>query len=266
MSRDRPCGHAHADRREDPRFPPSRALRLPRPSRSDGLRPSRCTSAPPSPCTKAIQSRFGSCDGRPAGSRTRGSRHRGSRSISIADSAGCGGHLGFAQAGRVDLCTVLVNEMARRNAAPRDGPHLDRPERVAGGARSFPRAPGPADLERVDGRLGVSRLRAGSRDHVVGPRATGSCRRRSPTTTRCGWTPRSSSSPGVRLLRNRRTSRRSGSGRAACPAASRGSRRPDTRTGRRSSGRSAATAGHRCAGSDRTRTCARSCGCARSAR
>jgi hypothetical protein len=31
------------------------------------------------------------------------------------DSAGCGGHLGFAQAGWVDLCTILVNEMARRN-------------------------------------------------------------------------------------------------------------------------------------------------------
>lgn len=31
------------------------------------------------------------------------------------DSAGCGGHLGFAWNGRVDVCTVLVNEMARRN-------------------------------------------------------------------------------------------------------------------------------------------------------
>jgi hypothetical protein len=30
------------------------------------------------------------------------------------DSAGCGGHLGFARSGRVDVCTVLVNEMARR--------------------------------------------------------------------------------------------------------------------------------------------------------
>jgi hypothetical protein len=30
------------------------------------------------------------------------------------DSAGCGGHLGFARNGRVDVCTVLVNEMARR--------------------------------------------------------------------------------------------------------------------------------------------------------
>lgn len=29
--------------------------------------------------------------------------------------SGCGGHLGFAKAGRVDVCTVLVNEMARRN-------------------------------------------------------------------------------------------------------------------------------------------------------
>src|SRR5215207_1642597 len=28
------------------------------------------------------------------------------------DSAGCDGHLGFARNGRVDLCTVLVNEMA----------------------------------------------------------------------------------------------------------------------------------------------------------
>ena len=30
------------------------------------------------------------------------------------DAAGCGGHLGYAKAGRVDVCTVLVNEMARR--------------------------------------------------------------------------------------------------------------------------------------------------------
>ena len=31
------------------------------------------------------------------------------------DRAGCGGHLGYARDGRVDVCTVLVNEMARRN-------------------------------------------------------------------------------------------------------------------------------------------------------
>ena len=30
-------------------------------------------------------------------------------------SSGCGGHFGYAQIGRVDVCTVLVNEMARRN-------------------------------------------------------------------------------------------------------------------------------------------------------
>jgi hypothetical protein len=30
-------------------------------------------------------------------------------------SSGCGGHLGYAQIGRVDVCTMLVNEMARRN-------------------------------------------------------------------------------------------------------------------------------------------------------
>jgi len=32
-----------------------------------------------------------------------------------ADRAGCGGHLGYAKDGRVAVCTVLVNEMARRN-------------------------------------------------------------------------------------------------------------------------------------------------------
>jgi hypothetical protein len=32
-----------------------------------------------------------------------------------ADRAGCRGHLGYARDGRVDVCTVLVNEMARRN-------------------------------------------------------------------------------------------------------------------------------------------------------
>lgn len=31
------------------------------------------------------------------------------------DASGCDGHLGYAQAGRVDVCTVLLNEMARRN-------------------------------------------------------------------------------------------------------------------------------------------------------
>lgn len=30
------------------------------------------------------------------------------------DGSGCGGHLGFARQGQVDLCTVLVNAMARR--------------------------------------------------------------------------------------------------------------------------------------------------------
>jgi hypothetical protein len=30
------------------------------------------------------------------------------------DRSGCRGHLGFARAGRVDVCTVLSNEMARR--------------------------------------------------------------------------------------------------------------------------------------------------------
>jgi len=32
-----------------------------------------------------------------------------------ADASGCGGHLGYARDGRVDVCTVLVNEMARRD-------------------------------------------------------------------------------------------------------------------------------------------------------
>jgi len=32
-----------------------------------------------------------------------------------ADASGCGGHLGYAEDGHVDVCTVLVNEMARRN-------------------------------------------------------------------------------------------------------------------------------------------------------
>jgi hypothetical protein len=31
------------------------------------------------------------------------------------DSGGCGGHMGYAKGGRVDVCTVLMNEMARRN-------------------------------------------------------------------------------------------------------------------------------------------------------
>ncbi len=32
-----------------------------------------------------------------------------------ADASGCGGHLGYAKDGHVDVCTVLVNEMSRRN-------------------------------------------------------------------------------------------------------------------------------------------------------
>jgi hypothetical protein len=31
------------------------------------------------------------------------------------DASGCGGHLGYARDDRVDVCTVLMNEMARRN-------------------------------------------------------------------------------------------------------------------------------------------------------
>jgi hypothetical protein len=31
------------------------------------------------------------------------------------DAAGCGDHFGYAKGGRVDICTVLVNEMTRRN-------------------------------------------------------------------------------------------------------------------------------------------------------
>src|SRR3990172_4300735 len=31
------------------------------------------------------------------------------------DAEGCGGHLGYAKAGKVDVCTTLVNAMARRN-------------------------------------------------------------------------------------------------------------------------------------------------------
>ena len=31
------------------------------------------------------------------------------------EAAGCSGHLGFAKAGKVDMCTTLVNAMARRN-------------------------------------------------------------------------------------------------------------------------------------------------------
>ena len=32
-----------------------------------------------------------------------------------ADASGCGGHLGYAKDGHVDVCSALVNEMARRN-------------------------------------------------------------------------------------------------------------------------------------------------------
>jgi hypothetical protein len=31
------------------------------------------------------------------------------------NSSGCAGHLGYAKGGRVDVCTILVNEMSRRN-------------------------------------------------------------------------------------------------------------------------------------------------------
>ena len=128
-------------------------------------------------------------------------------------------------------------------------------------------------LDGVRGQPAVERRcsrEGGRRLLVAGARSRRPPRgaRRQPRDLRTGWLRRrrrargasNDSSVGPPVLR------RSGWGRAACPAASPGSRRPDTRTGRRSSGRSAATAGHRCAGSSRTRTCARSCGCARSAR
>jgi hypothetical protein len=42
----------------------------------------------------------------------------GAPAVEIAfhtDVSACGGHLGYAKVGRVDVCTVLVNEMAHRN-------------------------------------------------------------------------------------------------------------------------------------------------------
>ena len=166
---------------------------------------------------------------------------------------------------------------------PRDGTHLDRPERVAGGraiGSSSSAACGRGTRRRLDWddrgyeqgaeimawALGDRILTAQIPDNdpaqlgaafelltgVVVPLALEVATHAHARLTGCE--------------QGLSTVRRSGWGRAACPAASRGSRRPDTRTGRRSSGRSAATAGHRCAGSSRTRTCARSCGSARSAR
>lgn len=47
-----------------------------------------------------------------------GSAGLGAPSVEIhfhTDASGCAGHLGYAKGGRVDVCTVLVNEMARRN-------------------------------------------------------------------------------------------------------------------------------------------------------
>ena len=153
--------------------------------------------------------------------------------------------------------------------APRDGTHLDRPERVADGranGSSSSAACRRGTRRRLDwderGYEQAAETMAwalGDQDPTRADPGQRSCaaRRRVRAPDR-----RSSTA----APRQRVAARRSGWGRAACPAASRGSRRPDTRTGRRSSGRSAATAGHRCAGSSRTRTCARSCGSARSAR
>ena len=65
--------------------------------------------------------------------------------------SGCGGHLGYAKDGRVDVCTVLVNEMARRNLLHEMG-HIWIDQNVSRRTATFPRAPRPADVERVDGR------------------------------------------------------------------------------------------------------------------
>ena len=45
---------------------------------------------------------------------------RSSRSLH-ADASGCGGHMGYAQAGQVDVCTVLANEMALGTCSTRWG-------------------------------------------------------------------------------------------------------------------------------------------------
>lgn len=53
-----------------------------------------------------------------------------------ADRAGCGGHLGYAMDGRVDVCTVLVNEMTRRNLLHEMG-HIWIDQNVSPGVREW---------------------------------------------------------------------------------------------------------------------------------
>ena len=67
-----------------------------------------------------------------------------------ADRAGCGGHLGYARDGRIDVCTVLVNEMARRNLL-HEMSHIWIDQNVSGQeARTVPRLPRPVRVERID--------------------------------------------------------------------------------------------------------------------
>ena len=184
------------------------------------------------------------------------------------DTSGCYGHLGSELDGRVDICVVIVSEIAR-DALLHEMGHAWVDEHVSADVRErFMRMRGLTAwndqrviwdergfehaAETLAWALGHRYIAPGIPNHDP-------VRLTFAFELLTGGLPLPH--PGQRVA-----ARRSGWGRAACPAASRGSRRPGTRTGRRSSGRSAATAGHRCAGSDRTRTCARSCGCVRSAR
>ena len=75
-----------------------------------------------------------------------------------ADRAGCGGHLGYARDGRVDVCTVLVNEMARRNLLHEMG-HIWIDQNVSGHeARTVPRPPRPVLMELINRPVGRAGL------------------------------------------------------------------------------------------------------------
>ena len=86
-----------------------------------------------------------------------------------ADASGCGGHLGYARDGRVDVCTILENEMARRNLLHEMG-HIWIDQNVSRADRvRFLELRGLQTWNAATADWEVSRLRAGSRDHLVGP-------------------------------------------------------------------------------------------------
>ena len=109
------------------------------------------------------------------------------------DTSGCYGHLG-SELGRPRRRVRRDRQRGgARNPAARDGARVDRPERRADRPRTLHRDSRSSRMEPVDRSLGRSRASSTAPRSSRGGSATGTWRPRSPTGTRRGWPPGSSS-------------------------------------------------------------------------